>query len=196
MKVGLGALILILGLSGESGRTEELTSIRACGSFFGNFVVRDWRTGDSEAIREFIIATRIELKKATPERLVADLLNMDQYYGVGRGRFVVVVEPTGQVIGTGAISRDSKKVGLCEFKKFYLSETLRHQGLARQIFNELMTTARDLGCQMVVLHTHADPEWRNARMIYEQAGFREDSAFGEGYHLSDAPVHMVLDLRR
>jgi putative acetyltransferase len=108
--------------------------------------------------------------------------------GPGRGAFLV-----GRIAGTpvacGAVRLIAPSIG--EVKRMYTRATVRGQGVARAVLDELARAARDLGATRLVLETGVrQPE---AIALYERAGFAPIAPFGE-YVDSPLSVCMARDL--
>jgi len=90
------------------------------------------------------------------------------YDGVG-GVLLVVVDPSGDVVGTAAVRRLSPGVG--ELKRMWIRPAHQGRGLGRPLLDACLAEARALGCRVLRL----DSEHRLAAAVhlYRSAGFTE-----------------------
>ena len=89
-----------------------------------------------------------------------------------RGR-LYLVEVDGVPVGLGGLKPVSDEIA--EIKRIYLRPSARGHGLGRQLLDQLLTDARELGVKLVRLESAAFmPE---ARSLYRSVGFKEVPAF-------------------
>lgn len=104
-----------------------------------------------------------------------------------RGRFFVAVRE-GEPLAMGgwrhrAGIRDFGAVAAAEIKRMYVVRHARRTGLARLVLRTLETSARDDGCDLLVLETGMrQPE---AVELYESAGYAPVTPFG---YYKDQPL--------
>jgi GNAT superfamily N-acetyltransferase len=104
-----------------------------------------------------------------------------------RGRFFVALRD-GQPVGMGGwrLRSDVRDLGArraAEIKRMYVAPAERRGGLARLILRTLEDSAREAGCDVLVLETGLrQPE---AIALYESAGYVRVADFG---HYKDAPL--------
>ena len=80
-----------------------------------------------------------------------------------------VIELGGDVVGGAGIAPLAGEPNLCELQKMYLLPSARQQGLAKQLMQLCLTTAKQLGFTECYLETTA--ELKEAINLYHQFGF-------------------------
>ena len=73
-----------------------------------------------------------------------------------------------QIIGTGALLRRSKQVG--QIVRMSVANHVRRQGIGREILKVLVSGAKDLNYNEIILET--TQSWQGAIHFYEDCGFR------------------------
>ncbi len=87
--------------------------------------------------------------------------------------FAVARDLSGRAVGCGAVVLNS---GYGEIKRMYVQPEYRGSGVARQILEELESTAQVRGCQELMLET--GPYQPAALAFYESSGYRRRGPFG------------------
>jgi GNAT superfamily N-acetyltransferase len=148
-------------------------------------VVRDFRTGDQEALRRLILGgLRERWGDAFDPALNPDLDDFVANY-VDRGAEVIVVECDGGLVATGTLIPEPPAAG--RIVRMSVSASHRRQGLGRRVVNELIGRARRRG--MAELRVLTDTPWASAVALYRACGFT---------HLCDDGIdtHFVMNLSR
>nr|WP_179719147.1 GNAT family N-acetyltransferase [Saccharopolyspora hordei] len=87
----------------------------------------------------------------------------------------LVVRDEGRVLGCGALRTEPHGIG--EIRRMWIAPELRGRGAGRALLRELEEHATELGCDRVRLDTAS--ELREARALYESAGYREIPAYND-----------------
>ena len=98
----------------------------------------------------------------------AELRDLPGGYGEPKG-FVLCAESEGQVVGCVAL----KPLGgdIAEMKRLFIRPAGRGHGLGRQLVDELVRRARELGYTRVCLDTL--PSMTQAQQLYSSLGFKD-----------------------
>lgn len=105
--------------------------------------------------------------RADPEHTDADLCDIEANYSSVGGRFDVLMDPEGGIIGTVALFRVSSTT--CELRKMYLVRAERGKGLGRLLLEHAIQRAVELGFNRIVLETAS--ALGEAISLYEKRGF-------------------------
>lgn len=98
----------------------------------------------------------------------ADLDDLERHYWARGGRFDVLCDGAGRVVGTvGLRPLDATRV---ELRKMYLAPALRGQGFGRQLLEHALAAARERGFARVELETTG--VLASAIALYRRAGFQ------------------------
>lgn len=97
----------------------------------------------------------------------ADLVDIEQSYHARGGKFELLVDPAGRVVGV--LGWRPAAGAVVELKKLYLATSARGQGLGRLALERLVAEARTLGARAVVLETAA--VLKSANLLYTRFGF-------------------------
>jgi putative acetyltransferase len=103
-----------------------------------------------------------------PEGTDADLRDLEASYHAAGGSFDVLIDASGEVVGTVGLARVSETT--CELRKMYLARAARGQGWGRRLLEHALARAAALGFTRVVLETAS--VLRDAVALYERSGFR------------------------
>ena len=103
-----------------------------------------------------------------PTATDADLRDLEGAYRKHGGRFDVLTDPTGRVVGCVGLCPVSASV--CELRKMYLAPSVRGQGWGSRLLRHALGRARELGFRRIVLETAS--VLREAIALYERYGFR------------------------
>lgn len=141
------------------------------------YAIRPASAADAEAVRGMVFPVLREFGyEPEPEGHDADLYDLDRWYDGRSGLFLVVVDPTGRVVGTGGLRRfDADRA---EVKKMYLVPVARGRGLGRRVMDVLVGFARAAGYRGIVLESSS--RLQAGLAFYERYGFRaaDPRAFG------------------
>ena len=103
-----------------------------------------------------------------PDGTDADLQDIEASYLASGGAFDLLVDGTGQVIGSVGLCAVSD--GTCELRKMYLAPAARGGGWGRRLLAHALARAVELGFRRVVLETAST--LRAAVALYERHGFQ------------------------
>jgi putative acetyltransferase len=124
---------------------------------------------DREAIRALVFGVLAEYGlKPDPCCTDADLEDIEGSYRSRGGRFDILVDKAGQVVGSVGLFPVSPTV--CELRKMYLAAPVRGLGHGRRLLEHALGCARQLGFTRMVLETAS--VLREAVALYERYGFR------------------------
>lgn len=104
-----------------------------------------------------------------PEGVDADIVNMQSAYFEGGGWFAVL-EEDGEIVGSYGLMPEGNKS--CELRKMYLYTHVQGRGLGKQIMDNAMLKARELGFVRMSLVTNS--LLFKALQLYERYGFSEN----------------------
>jgi putative acetyltransferase len=130
----------------------------------------------------------------------AELKQLPEMYGPPSG-CLLLASRDDEWVGCGALRRFADSV--CEMKRLYVRPGVRGANLGRRLAESLLTKARTLGYQRMVLDTLKD--MTAAQALYRSLGFRDTSAYyfnpmeGVKYmeiHLEGAPTIESASPRR
>lgn len=134
-----------------------------------NFVLRQATSQDQEAIQTLIFGVLSEYGlNPDPDGTDADLQNIGDDSSFKRGRFDVLVDASGRIVGTVALAQITSTT--CELRKMYLARDVRGNGLGRRLLDHALDIARRMGFQRVELETAS--VLRRAVALYERYGFQ------------------------
>ena len=126
-----------------------------------------------------------------PAFVAADLAGVGQFQPP-HGRLLLAIDD-GETLGCGAVRVIAP--GVAEIKRMYLRPEARGRGIGRELLQELLGTARRLGCREARL----DTGWfmSDAHRLYRAAGFEECAPYAESQVPADFDPrwkYMRLDL--
>ncbi len=130
--------------------------------------IRPARSADGDACREIIFGIlRHYGLEPEPQGQDADLDDLEAHYDGRDSLFVVVVDDSGRIVGTGGLKRyDAEQA---EIKKMYLLPEVRGQGLGRRLLDTLVGFARAVGYRRIVLESNSN--LTEALQLYQRYGF-------------------------
>jgi ribosomal protein S18 acetylase RimI-like enzyme len=106
-----------------------------------------------------------------------EVLSLPGLYGPAAGRLLLAIQETpgigGEAVGCGAL-RPFDPVS-CEMKRLYVSPASRGQGAGQKLVKELISEARSIGYERMLLDTL--PSMAEAHKLYRALGFREISSY-------------------
>ena len=106
-----------------------------------DYEVRSATNGDSDTIKELVFAVLREYQlQPDPNGTDADLNDIETSYLRSGGRFDVLVDSRGVIVGSvGLYPIDS---ATCELRKMYLSQQVRGQGQGRRLLEYALAQAK------------------------------------------------------
>jgi putative acetyltransferase len=131
--------------------------------------IRPATNADAPAVRELIFTILREFSlPPEPESTDADLNDIELFYFKGGGRFDVLVNRTGDIIGSVGLHRIDQQT--VELRKMYLRSDERGKGLGTKLLDHALTESRRMGCTRITLETAT--QLTTAIGMYIRAGFR------------------------
>jgi len=124
---------------------------------------------DAAAVRSLVFGVLHEYGlKPSPADTDADLFDIKASYFARGGRFDVVVDANGTIVGTVALLPvDERSV---ELRKMYLLSAARGQGLGRTMLEHAIAQAKEMGFGRITLETAS--VLKEAVALYTRYGFR------------------------
>lgn len=134
-----------------------------------SFQIRPATNADAEAVRRLVFSILRDHGLAPdPNSTDADLADLEAAYIARGGAFDVLVDRSGQIVGSAGISPlDDRR---CELRKMYLAAECRGRGLGKRLLEHALGRARELGFRRIELETAA--VLVAAVKLYESFGFR------------------------
>jgi GNAT superfamily N-acetyltransferase len=134
------------------------------------FTIRRARPEDDAAVaRELAEYLSFIGDAFEPEGLDHDIAHWQEEYGGRTGSFLLVQDPSGEVVGTAAVRLLAPDVA--ELKRMWLRPVCQGRGLGRRLMDATLDEARRLGCRMLRLDTESKLE--AAVHLYRAYGFAE-----------------------
>jgi putative acetyltransferase len=106
--------------------------------------------------------------KPDPENTDSDLHDIQASYFAEGGRFDLLVDDFGKIIGSVGLCRVADST--CELRKMYLAPEARGSGWGRRLLEHALAGAAELGFRRVVLETAS--VLQAAIALYERYGFK------------------------
>ncbi len=130
--------------------------------------LRPATNADGPAVRDLIFSVLREYGlKPDPCSTDLDLFDLEGAYAMKGGRFDVLVNNEGHILGTVGLLGMNENT--CELRKMYLHRSVRGQGWGRQILDRAIGHARQLGFKRMTLETAS--VLKEAVGLYEKYGF-------------------------
>lgn len=146
-------------------KTGDLDSAKS----FAPLALRPARKADQAAVQRLVFTVLEEYGLApAPATTDADLQALEETYAGRGGRFEVLVDHRGRILGTVGLYPLGETT--VELRKMYLDRSVRGRGLGRRMLQHALDQAATLGFERVVLETSS--VLREAIQLYERAGFR------------------------
>ena len=135
-------------------------------------------------VREYAASLNVSLDF---QNFDEELLHFELEYAPPSGTFFLARDER-EFLGCGALRRFSERE--CEMKRLYVRPAGRNLGIGRQIALALITEARALGYERMLLDTL--PTMRSAQSLYKSLGFVPTQA----YRFNPIPgsAYLTLDL--
>ena len=139
-----------------------------------------------ELFREYEAWLEVDLCFQNFEKELAELPGK---YAPPDGRLLLAVE-NGKIAGCVALRKIGN--GICEIKRLFLRPQFRGKGLGRQLAEQIISEAKQIGYERMRLDT-LPPKMNDAIALYRSLGFKEI----EPYYNNPVPgaKFMELDLR-
>ena len=150
-------------------------------------------TNDDRAVVESLVFSILAEYGLEPDPtgIDSDLNDIHASYHVSGGAFDVLLDDSGEIIGTVGLFRISPST--CELRKMYLVRSARGRGLGRRLLEHALARATGLGFSRVVLETAS--VLKDAIALYERYGFQRytpdhlASRCDEAYYLDLNPTN-------
>jgi putative acetyltransferase len=144
---------------------------------------------DAAHVRELVFGVLREYGLVPdPEGTDADLGDIEAHYQQRNGRFDVLVDADGTLLGcVGLYPLDPTTI---ELRKMYLAPSARGRGLGRQLLQHAVREARALGFDRMTLETAS--VLKEAIALYRRCGF-EPFDTGHTSDRCDGAMQMRLD---
>ena len=131
--------------------------------------LRPARNEDRDAVRSLVSGVLQEYGlRSEPCSTDADLSDLEFHYHQRGGRFDVLENASGEVIGcVGLYPIDTHCI---ELRKMYLRKDARGKGLGKKLLDHAVASAREMGFKRVTLETSA--VLKEAIKLYTKYGFQ------------------------
>jgi putative acetyltransferase len=124
---------------------------------------------DAEAVRNLVFGVLHEYGlKPSPADTDADLFDIEASYFARGGRFDVLIDGRGEIIGTVALYPMGG--GTVELRKMYLNNRARGRGHGRKMLEHTIAEAKGMDFRRVTLETAS--VLKEAIALYTRYGFR------------------------
>ena len=135
--------------------------------------LRPATTADSPAVRDLVFAILREYGlEPDPASTDADLADINASYHQRGGRFDVLVDEAGKIVGS--VGLYPAEPGTAELRKMYLHAAARGQGHGRRLLEHALHEARRLGVRTLTLETAT--VLKEAIALYRRYGFEPFNA--------------------
>ncbi len=132
--------------------------------------IRPATNQDCNAIQQLVFTVLSEYGlNPDPDGTDSDLNDVEENYQAAGGRFDVLVDQNGIVVGCVGLFLISRSV--CELRKMYVSHSIRGQGQGRRLLEHALAQAVKYGFARVELETAS--VLKEAGNLYERYGFRQ-----------------------
>lgn len=133
------------------------------------YILRPATNADRADIERLVFAALEEHGlEPDPASTDSDLLDIQTSYFAGGGTFDLLMNDSGQIVGSVGLCRVSDYV--CELRKMYLAPETRGCGWGRRLLDHALARAAELGFHRVVLETAS--VLYAAIALYERYGFQ------------------------
>lgn len=141
-------------------------------------LIRPFTPADQAAARQLILNGLGSHWGWIDETLNPDLNDIHTHY-ITAGHLFVVAVKGGEIVGTGALVRESERVS--RMVRISVSAAQQRQGIGRQLVAHLVQQAWTRGDERIVVETNLD--WWDAIGLYHNFGFTEYARDDESVHL-------------
>jgi putative acetyltransferase len=160
-----------------------------------NICIREIQAKDNIFVNQLVVDVLAEHGAIGSGYAMADeeLKDMYQSYQL-QGKHYYVVEENGILIGGAGIAPldGEEDSGICELRKMYFSSNARGKGIGKQLIDECIKKAIELGYSSIYLETMK--KMQAAQKLYKSRGFVYlDHRMGNTGHHS-CPVFMLKTL--
>ncbi len=100
------------------------------------------------------------------------------------GNIFIVVELSGELVGTGALIREGVSNG--RLVRMSVRKSQQRQGIGRALVQRLVQKAKEQGYKRLLVETNND--WYDAISLYQQCGFHE-------YDRDEESIYLQLGMR-
>lgn len=154
-----------------------------------DFRLRPATNANGAVVRELVYSVLAEFGLAPdPAATDADLADLEANYPARGGRFDVLVDARGGIVGTVGLL--PVEAGTVELRKMYLRPEFRNRGLGRLLLAHAVSAARELGFRRMTLETAT--VLQAAVGLYERHGFQRTA--GAGAHSCRCDLVMARNL--
>ena len=161
-----------------------------------NTIIRQVEKKDNSALSEMIKCVFEEHDAPLTGTVYSDASTNYLYNVFQQPKSILwVVEMNGSVLGCcGVFPTDGLPDGHAELVKFYLSKDIRGLGIGKQLMEQSIISATELGYKK--LYIESFPQFSKAVRIYEKIGFRKiNHALGNSGHTA-CDIWMVKELEQ
>jgi len=123
--------------------------------------------------------------------LTAELAELPSMYGAPSGTLILARTADGYVGCVGIRALDAGDADDCEMKRLYVRDAVRGSGLGRQLVQQALSAARQMGYRRVLLDTLQ--QMAAARSLYASLGFLEIAAYYD--NPIEGVTYMALSLQ-
>jgi len=142
----------------------------------GAFTMRRALPHDAAAVRRELTAYLEYIGDTLDaEGLDHDIAHWEEEYDGRTGVLLLVVDPSGEVVGTAAVR--VLEPGAAELKRMWLRPAVRGRGLAQELLDRCLDEARRLGCRAMRLDSQI--KLAAAVKLYRNNGFREIDTYND-----------------
>jgi N-acetylglutamate synthase-like GNAT family acetyltransferase len=133
-------------------------------------VIREFHASDADSVVALVLGIQNDeyhLNLSISDQ--KDLANIDAYYGVRGGTFLVAVTPAGVIVGTIGLMRLRDDLGV--MKKFFVAAPYRgkDRGVAMALYERFLASAKSKGIKQIVLDTPSAAV--RSHSFYRSVGF-------------------------
>ena len=142
-------------------------NIKVVGYDYFVIIIRPAKKEDAPRIMELIRAVLTEQGIYNPSFPDMDISDIIDAYAGSDGEFLVA-ESEGKIIGTAGFYRID--ADFAQFRRFYVIETFRRQGIGKRLLDEVIGLAERKGFKAII--SISEIELKRAYGVYIKAGFK------------------------
>lgn len=137
----------------------------------GQFGIREATDADAEAVIALIDACFQQYDGCVMDLpgLDADLVSVASHFRQRGGRFWVIEDAAGRILG--CVGFEPKTGGVIELKRLYVDPDARRRGIASRLYAQVQAVARSRGAEAIELWS--DTRFGEAHAFYLAHGFRQ-----------------------